>query len=61
MGYSLGLAGLATWSLGRSLVAEFLGTLLLVLIGCGAALNWKTGFDVTQVGGGVRREAGMAV
>ena len=52
MGYSLGLAGLKTWSLGRAVVAEFLGTMLLVLIGCGAAINWKTGFDVTQVGGG---------
>ena len=52
MGYSLGLAGLKTWSLGLAVVAEFLGTMLLVLIGCGAAINWKTGLDVTQVGGG---------
>ena len=24
------------------------GTMFLVLIGCGAAVNWKTSFDVTQ-------------
>ena len=36
-------------SLCRALIAETLGTALLVIAGCGAALNWKTGFDVTQV------------
>jgi len=35
--------------LARALVAELIGTMFLVLIGCGAAVNWKTGFDVTQV------------
>ena len=35
--------------LARALVAELIGTMLLVLIGCGAAVNWKTSFDVTQV------------
>ena len=29
--------------------AELLDTFMLVLVGCGAALNWKTQFDVTQV------------
>ena len=33
----------------KSLVAELLGTMFLVLVGCGSALNWKTSFDVTQV------------
>ena len=49
MGFSLGWAELEWRSLGRSLLAELLGTLLLVIIGCGAASNWKTDFDVTQV------------
>ena len=35
--------------LARALVAELVGTMFLVLIGCGAAVNWKTTFDVTQV------------
>ena len=35
--------------LARALVAELIGTMFLVLIGCGAAVNWKTSFDVTQV------------
>ena len=35
--------------LARALVAELIGTMLLVIIGCGAAVNWKTSFDVTQV------------
>ena len=35
--------------LARALVAELVGTMFLVLIGCGAAVNWKTNFDVTQV------------
>ena len=35
--------------LARALVAEMIGTMLLVVIGCGAAVNWKTSFDVTQV------------
>ena len=36
-------------NLGRALFAELIGTMFLVLIGCGAAVNWKTSFDVTQV------------
>ena len=35
--------------LARALVAELMGTMFLVIIGCGAAVNWKTSFDVTQV------------
>ena len=35
--------------LARALVAELIGTMFLVIIGCGAAVNWKTSFDVTQV------------
>ena len=35
--------------LARALVAEMVGTMFLVIIGCGAAVNWKTSFDVTQV------------
>ena len=31
------------------LAAELLGTMFLVIIGCGAALNFKTDFDITQV------------
>merc|ERR1712013_336799 len=31
------------------LLAELLGTMLLVIIGCGAAIQWKTSFDTTQV------------
>merc|ERR1711983_737014 len=33
----------------KSVVAELLGTMLLVIIGCGAAIQWKTSFDTTQV------------
>ena len=33
----------------KSVVAELVGTMLLVIIGCGAAMQWKTGFDTTQV------------
>jgi len=37
------------WKLLRCAAAEFVGTMMLCLVGCGAALNWKTGFDVTQI------------
>jgi len=49
MGYSIGYRELSLLPLLKSLFAEVLGTAVLVLVGCGAALNWKTSFDVTQV------------
>ena len=58
MVYSTGWGEVAWGSLGRALIAETLGTALLVIAGCGAALNWRTGFDVTQVGGGLAGRAG---
>ena len=33
----------------KCVFAEVLGTAILVLIGTGSSLNWKTGLDVTQV------------
>jgi len=49
MGYSLGKEDLQVVPLLKSLGAELMGTMFLVVIGCGAALQWKTGFDTTQV------------
>jgi len=49
MGYTIGHRDLSLVPLAKSLFAEVLGTAILVLVGCGAALNWKTSFDVTQV------------
>ena len=49
MGCSVGLQELSLWPLLKSLFAELMGTAMLVIVGCGAALNWKTSFDVTQV------------
>merc|ERR1711936_1192471 len=49
MGYSLGKEDLKVVPLLKSIVAELLGTMLLVVIGCGAAIQWKTSFDTTQV------------
>merc|ERR1711892_1627693 len=49
MGYSLGKEDLKVVPLLKSVVAELVGTMLLVIIGCGAAMQWKTGFDTTQV------------
>merc|ERR1712128_383814 len=49
MGYTIGHHDLSLVPLAKSLFAEVLGTAILVLVGCGAALNWKTSFDVTQV------------
>jgi len=49
MGFSLGKKDLQVVPLMKSVVAELLGTMLLVIIGCGAAIQWKTSFDTTQV------------
>jgi len=50
MGYSLGKEDLKPIPLVKSVVAELLGTMFLVVIGCGAALQWNMGrFDTTQV------------
>ena len=49
MGYSLGKEDLKVVPLLKSILAELLGTMLLVVIGCGAAIQWKTSFDTTQV------------
>merc|ERR1711892_1276322 len=49
IGYSLGKEDLKVVPLLKSVVAELVGTMLLVIIGCGAAMQWKTGFDTTQV------------
>ena len=49
MGYTIGHRELTLQPLLKSLFAEALGTAILVLVGCGSALNWKTDFDVTQV------------
>jgi len=49
MGYSLGKEDLQVVPLLKSLGAELVGTMFLVVIGCGAALQWKTLFDTTQV------------
>ena len=51
MGYSIAGDELTIQDLLKSLLAEMLGTAMLVLVGCGSALNsdWKTPFDVTQV------------
>jgi len=47
--YSLGWAELRWKSLVKALLAELFGTMMLVIIGCGAAINFKTEFDITQV------------
>merc|ERR1712083_452658 len=55
MGYSLGKEDLQVKPLLKSMVAELVGTMLLVIIGCGAAIQWKMQvdgkiqFDTTQV------------
>jgi len=50
MGYSLGKEDLQVIPLLKSIAAELVGTMLLVIIGCGAAIQWKmTLFDTTQV------------
>jgi len=50
MGYSLGKEDLQVIPLLKSIAAELVGTMLLVIIGCGAAIQWKmTPFDTTQV------------
>jgi len=50
MGYSLGKEDLKVVPLLKSVVAELVGTMLLVIIGCGAAIQWKMKeFDTTQV------------
>ena len=49
MGFSLGKKDLQVVPLMKSVVAELFGTMLLVIIGCGAAIQWKTSFDTTQV------------
>ena len=50
MGYSLGKEDLKVVPLLKSVVAELVGTMFLVIIGCGAAMQWKMDkFDTTQV------------
>jgi len=49
MTYSLGWREFQLKPFLGSLIAEFFGTMLLVIIGCGAAVNFKTVFDITQV------------
>merc|ERR1711974_302494 len=50
MGYSLGKEDLVLVPMIKSMVAELVGTMLLVVIGCGAAMQWKMeDFDTTQV------------
>ena len=50
MGYSLGKEDMKVVPLMKSVVAELVGTMLLVIIGCGAAIQWKMKeFDTTQV------------
>ena len=58
MGYSLGKEDLKVVSLMKSVVTELVGTMFLVIIGCGAAMQWKmekengnVKFDTTQVSG----------
>ena len=43
MGYSLGLKDLKPVPLIKSLIAEFLGTMFLVIIGCGTASMLNNG------------------
>ena len=47
--YSIGHKELEIKPLIKCLFAEVLGTFMLVLVGCGAALNWITPLDITQV------------
>ena len=51
MGYSVGTKDLKVIPLLKCLVAEFLGTMLLVIFGCGTAMQ-EAGSDgyVTKVG-----------
>lgn len=50
MDFSVGIEDVKDWkNLIKSLLAEFIGTMMLVLVGCGSALNWTTSFDVTQI------------
>ena len=51
MGYSVGTKDLKVIPLLKSLVAEFMGTMLLVIFGCGTAMQ-EAGSDgyVTKVG-----------
>ena len=32
-----------------ALIAEFIGTLFIILLGCGSALNFKTSTDLVQI------------
>jgi len=50
MGYSLGLDTRPNLTFLKALVAELIGTMFLIVVGCGSCENWKTGFDLTQVG-----------
>jgi hypothetical protein len=48
----LGIDDLKSGGIGSfvvSLFAEFLGTLFIILLGCGSALNFKTGTDLVQI------------
>jgi len=50
MGFSLGKKDMKVVPLLKSTVAELVGTMFLVIIGCGAAVQWKMNdFDTTQV------------
>ena len=46
MGYSIGLEDLTLFPLLKALIAEFVGTMFLVIIGCGTA---STSGNVTAV------------
>ena len=61
MGYSLGREDLKVVPLLKSLGAELVGTMFLVIIGCGAAMQWKTEFDTTQVSLEVQNNAGLSL
>ena len=47
--YSIGHKEFQIKPMIKCLFAEMLGTFMLVLVGCGAALNWITPLDITQV------------
>jgi len=49
MTYSIGWQEMKLVPLLRCMLCECLGTMMLVTIGCGSALNWLTAFDITQV------------
>ncbi len=49
------LASAGPVAVASALIAEFIGTMFIILLGCGAALNFATGTDLVQIRFGTQR------